>query len=383
MRVSKCLCAAASALGAGLVCALAEAPPSGRVVLPDTVVPIHYDISFQPDSKNLTFTASAAIRVRVKAPTDSIVLNAADLVIDRAALSGASAAPTLSYDAMVQTATFSFPSRLEPGEYVLSLDYHGRIYQQAYGLFALDYATPAGTARSLFTQFENSDARRFVPCWDEPALKATFSLTATVPAGLLPVSNMPVSSTDALPGGMARIHFAETPKMSCYLLFFGVGDLERIHRDVDGTDVGVIVEQGDTASGQYALDTAANILRYYNSYFGVRYPLPKLGPDRRPRIEHLLQRHGELGGHLLLREGAPLRPEDIDRERQAPHPLGHRPRGGPPVVRGPRHHAVVGRPVAERGLRLVDAGEGDRPLPPGVERLAARAGGQERRDADR
>ena len=214
--------------------------------------------------------------MRVKAPTDSIVLNAADLVIDRAALSGASAAPTLSYDAMVQTATFSFPSRLEPGEYVLSLDYHGRIYQQAYGLFALDYATPAGTARSLFTQFENADARRFVPCWDEPALKATFSLTATVPAGLLPVSNMPVSSTDALPGGMARIHFAETPKMSCYLLFFGVGDLERIHRDVDGTDVGVIVKRGDTASGQYALDTAANILRYYNNYFGVPYPLPKL-----------------------------------------------------------------------------------------------------------
>jgi aminopeptidase N len=278
MRIPAGLCLASLVSAAALLpaLALAEAPPAGRTVLPDNVVPIHYDIAFQPDSKGMTFTASAAIRVKVRVPTDTIVLNAADLVVDRAALSGSAAAPGVSYDDKVQTATFSFPAKLEPGEHVLSLDYHGRILQQAYGLFALDYATPAGTQRCLFTQFENADARRFVPCWDEPALKATFTLTATVPSGLMPISNMPVSATDALPGGLVRVHFAETPKMSCYLLFFGLGDLERIHRDVDGTDVGVIVKRGDAASGQYALDTAVNLLRYYNDYFGVPYPLPKL-----------------------------------------------------------------------------------------------------------
>ena len=64
--------------------------------------------------------------------------------------------------------------------------------------------------------------------------------------------------------------------MSSYLLFFGVGDLERVHRAVDGVDVGVVVKRGDTASASYALDAAANILPYYNSYFGTPYPLPKL-----------------------------------------------------------------------------------------------------------
>jgi aminopeptidase N len=256
--------------------AIADAPPAARIILPDSVVPAHYDIAFQPDSKNLTFTASVSIRITVRAPTDRILLNAKDLVIDRAALSGAAAAPLISYDEKVQTASFAFPGKLAPGEYVLSLDYHGRIFKQAYGLFALDYATPNGSMRSLFTQFENADARRFVPCWDEPALKATFSLTATVPAGPLVVSNMPVSATEDLPGGLRRVHFAETPRMSCYLLFFGLGDLERIHHDVDGTDVGVVVKRGDAAAAQYALDAASQILRYYNDYFGTRYPLPKL-----------------------------------------------------------------------------------------------------------
>jgi aminopeptidase N len=256
--------------------ATADPLPGGRIVLPDDVVPVHYEIAFQPDTKNLTFTASVSIRLTVKAPTDRIVLNAKDIVVDRAALSGAAVAPGISYDDNVQTATFAFPAKLAEGDYTLSLDYHGRIFKQAYGLFALDYSTPAGPKRCLFTQFENADARRFVPCWDEPALKATFGLTATVPAGLLAVSNMPVASTDEAPGGMLRVRFGETPKMSCYLLFFGLGDLERIHRDVDGTDVGVVVKRGDTASAQYALDAAANILRYYNDYFGTPYPLPKL-----------------------------------------------------------------------------------------------------------
>src|ERR1700678_2552405 len=87
-------------------------PSSGRVVLPDDVVPVHYEIAVQPDLKNLTFTGSVAIRLEVKVPTDRIVLNAKDLVVDRAALSGVPAAPRVSYDDSVQTATFAFPSRL-------------------------------------------------------------------------------------------------------------------------------------------------------------------------------------------------------------------------------------------------------------------------------
>jgi aminopeptidase N len=266
------------ALGAALAVATGSvlAAPADRVLLPRDTRPISYDIAVEPDAPTLTFKGSVAIRLEVVTATERIVLNCADLVIDRAVPAGTAAAPVISYDEKAQTAAFTFPAPLPPGTYTLALDYHGRIYQQSSGLFALDYDTAHGKERALFTQFENSDARRFVPCWDEPAQKATFALTATVPAGLLAISNTPIAATDALPDGRQRVHFARTPKMASYLLFFGLGDLERIHRDVDGVDVGVVVKRGSAAAAQYALDTASAILPYYNEYFGLRYPLPKL-----------------------------------------------------------------------------------------------------------
>ena len=247
-----------------------------RIVLPADVVPLHYELAITPDPTTLTFAGHVRIDVEVRLPTDRIVMNAADLVIDHAALSGERDAPTIAYDGQVQTVNFGFGHALKPGRYRLSLDYHGRIYQQASGLFALDYQTPQGVRRALFTQFENSDARRFVPSWDEPGRKATFTLTATVPSGEMALSNMPVARVSRLGGGLQTVRFARTPKMSSYLLFFGLGDFERVRRQVGNVDVGVVVKRGDTAEASFALDAAEQILPYYNSYFGKPYPLPKL-----------------------------------------------------------------------------------------------------------
>ncbi|MBS0334040.1 MAG: M1 family metallopeptidase [Proteobacteria bacterium] len=254
-------------------------PP--HVGLPRDVVPQRYDIQIVTDAPDLKFSGHEAIALTVKSPTDRIQLNAADIAFQKAALSGETAAPKITLDKDQQTATFTFGHPLKPGRYTLTLDYTGRIYEQASGLFALDYTGEGGKKqRAIFTQFENSDARRFIPCWDEPGVKAVYSLTVRGPEGQMAVSNMPVvSATHADPrmGGPATVtKFADTPKMSSYLLFFALGDFERIHRQVGKTDVGVIVRKGKTAQAQFALDAAAEILPFYNDYFGTPYPLPKL-----------------------------------------------------------------------------------------------------------
>ena len=245
-------------------------------MLPSSVTPDHYRIDITPDAAALTFKGSVDVDVTVHRATSEIVLNSADLVIDRASVLGRGAVQAIRYDKEIQTASLVLNRTLDPGAYTLRLAYHGKIYQQASGLFALDYDSPNGQMRALFTQFENSDARRFVPSWDEPGRKATFELTATVPAGQMALSNMPIRSTDVLPGRRKRVHFATTPKMSSYLLYFGSGDFERIHRSVDGVDVGVVVKRGDTGSAVFALDAASDILPYFNGYFGTPFPIPKL-----------------------------------------------------------------------------------------------------------
>jgi aminopeptidase N len=258
----------------GASSAFAEAPLD-RIVLPTDVRPTHYDIAVVPDAAKMTFTGTAKIAIDVAHATSTIKLNATDLAFGNVMVTGAKA-PAVSYDTAQETATLTFPTPVSAGHHLLTIDYTGKINQHAAGLFYLDYDTVQGKKRALFTQFENSDARRFVPSWDEPGIKATFTLTATVPAAEMPLSNMPIASTETLPGDLKRVHFAQTPKMSSYLLFFGTGDFERIHRMVNGVDVGVVFKRGDSAKAQYALDAASHILPYYEDYFGVKFPLPKL-----------------------------------------------------------------------------------------------------------
>ena len=263
----------------------AAASQEATTQLPRGVIPSHYDIALTPDAASGRFTAKAAITVQVTKATSSITLNAADLRFDSVSVAPAGGAADAlnaqagkaSVDADAQTATFAFDKPLAPGLYKLVLDYSGVIGTQAVGLFSLDYPGSDGKQqRALYTQFENSDARRMIPSWDEPAYKATFTLEATIPAGQMAVSNMPAAGTVKLPDGRQKVSFAKSPKMSTYLLFFAAGDFERATVKAEGTEIGVVTRRGAIDQAKFALDSQKDILREYNDYFGVRYPLPKL-----------------------------------------------------------------------------------------------------------
>jgi len=261
-------------LGAAALQSVAATPE--RVVLPSEVVPTHYEVAITPDVAHKRFEGSVEISLDVLEPTRAIVLNAAELQFTAVRLAGRTDVPRIAYDAARQTATLWFAAPLPQGSHELTIAYTGRINSNAAGLFVLDYEARGSRREALFTQFENSDARRFLPCWDEPARKASFTLTATVPAGDMAVSNMPVASSESLPGGLKRVHFLTSPRMSSYLLFFAAGDFQRISKVVNGVELGVVVKRGDLGKARFALDAAAHLLPYYESYFDVKYPLPKL-----------------------------------------------------------------------------------------------------------
>ncbi len=280
MKFLAALASVVVALAIPAIAVTAPAKPAAktqRAVLPTHVRPDRYDIRITPDAANLSFTGHVDIALTVVRATDRVVLNAADLTLGQARLSGQPGAPRIVRDDKQETTAFVFAKPLAPGRYTLSIDYTGKIYQQASGLFALDYETAAGTKqRALFTQFENSDARRFAPMWDEPGIKSVFALSVEAPVGQMPVSNMPVTSDTVSADGRRTVRFQDSPKMSSYLLFFGMGDFERLHQMVGKTDVGVIVRRGDSEKGRYALDAAVKLLSYFNDYFDTPYPLPKL-----------------------------------------------------------------------------------------------------------
>src|SRR5450830_1170899 len=151
--------------------AIAPAVPAASAALPTTqlprgVRPTHYDVALTPDAAHSSFAATVTITLQVQQPTDTITLNATDLAFSRASISAASASTampgTVSVDAEAQTASIKFARPLAAGSYKLALDYTGVIGKQAVGLFSLDYDSPDGKQRALYTQFENSDARRMI-----------------------------------------------------------------------------------------------------------------------------------------------------------------------------------------------------------------------------
>ncbi|MCC6481961.1 MAG: M1 family peptidase, partial [Sphingomonadaceae bacterium] len=249
--------------------------------LPRVAVPSHYAIKVTPDAAKLAFAAEARVDIEIMSETSTLTMNANELAFTSATITAAGkgkpVAGTLSTDAQAQTVTVSFKKPLKPGKYQLAFVYSGVINTQANGLFALDYTDAAGAPkRALFTQFEAPDARRFVPSWDEPSYKATFDLSVVVPKGQMAVSNMPIGSSTEQKDGTSLVTFGTSPKMSTYLLFLGMGDLERMTAKAGPTELGVVTGKGNVAKAQLALDAAAAILPWYNDYFGVPFPLPKL-----------------------------------------------------------------------------------------------------------
>lgn len=263
------------ALFAAFVVLLPAAASAQRHWFAEGPIPSRYEISITPNVEDGTFTGEARIAVETSEALPAITMNAMELTITRATIDGAVA--QVSFDTERQTMTLTPRRPVRAGRHDIRVTYAGQIYDEAYGLFRVNYTGADGQPRrALATQFEPGDARRFAPMWDQPNRRAVFSLTVTAPTDQMAISNMPVTRTQRLSGGLTRTTFADTPSMPSYLLFFALGDFERITQMVDGVELGVIVRRGETHRARYALQAGAESLRYFTEYFGIRYPLPKL-----------------------------------------------------------------------------------------------------------
>src|SRR5580693_3952786 len=208
--------------------------------LPKTVIPGHYAIELTPDLQKLTLAGTESVDIEVREPTAKVTLNAVNIALASAGVDDDAQRAEVSLDAATETATLSFAQPLAAGAHRLRIAFSAKINSFGRGLFYTDYPTEQGTKRMISSQLEPADARRIFPCWDEPAFKATFALTVTVPKAFLAVGNMPVVREDQSAGDLKRVAFAPTPKMSSYLFVLSAGELERITADVDGTTVGVV-----------------------------------------------------------------------------------------------------------------------------------------------
>ncbi len=246
-----------------------------RFRLATDVRPSDYHLHLEPDLDAGRFRGEVRIDLRLERPRTEVVLHAADMAIEHAAaeVDGAVVPLRARLDRRDETVTLRAARPLPAGSVALRLRFAAALNAHLRGL----YAASSGSARYAFTQCEAADARRILPCFDEPAFKARFHVTVTARAGDTVLANAPVAREQPLPGGRQAVHFEPTPPLSTYLLALAVGPLESSEpRHVGSTPIRLWHVPGKGHLAAFGLEAAVEALDRLERYFGIPYPYAKL-----------------------------------------------------------------------------------------------------------
>jgi len=181
-----------------------------------------------------------------------------------------------------ETIQVTLPEPIPAGRATLRLAFRAKLRGDLRGL----YAASAGDRRYAFTQLEAADARRFFPCFDEPAMKARFRVSVTTGLSNTVLSNSPVEKVEPGAKGQKTLHFRRTPPLSTYLLALAVGELvasEPVH--CGPTEIRVWHVPGKEGLTAFGLEAARETLARLETYFDLPYPYEKLDLVAAPDFE--------------------------------------------------------------------------------------------------
>src|SRR3984885_3219224 len=143
-------------------------------------------------------------------------------------------------DGVIQSATLnghSIPKELENGH----LNLPAVVGQNTLTLAFVSNAAAAGKAITqyedkddgneyFYTLFVPMDASMAFPCFDQPDLKARFTLDVTAPTGWTVISNTQIKQAAAA-AAVSAWNFEETKPISTYLFAFAAGPFEQLSNE--------------------------------------------------------------------------------------------------------------------------------------------------------
>ncbi len=263
-----------------VVCGLAFTVSLIALVLParagfrlgNQVVPVSQSVRLNLDARQPEYTGQVRIELRVREKTDRFAFHARNMELKsvRFERDGQTIPLTIEEgDEGLRTAVAS--SSLETGAYTLDIEFAKAFNTKAVGLYRMTHEGQG----YLFTQFEDIDARRAFPCWDEPIYKIPWQLTITVPTQQVAVTNTPIER-ERIGADTHTYHFAKTPPMPSYLVAIAAGPLESIA--IPGLSVPgrIYTVKGQKKLARLATRYAPPILSALEEYFGRKYPYRKL-----------------------------------------------------------------------------------------------------------
>lgn len=250
--------------------------------------PLRYALDLTVVPERPEFTGVVRIAVRLDAATRELTLNAKDLVATGAEvrLKGRTF-PARASVLNPEELRVEWAEPLGPGEAEVEIRYQGRIDDKA---MEGPYRRQVEGQWYVFTTFTAIEARRAIPCFDEPRYKTPWQLTLHVRKEHRAFSNAPAESEADEPEGMKAVRFAETAPLPSEIIAFAVGPFDT----VNGPDAGlqkvpvrVVTPKGRAEQGRYAADVTNRVMEGLERYTGIPYPFRKL--------DHLARAEGAFG----------------------------------------------------------------------------------------
>ncbi|MCT4179782.1 aminopeptidase [Elizabethkingia anophelis] len=132
----------------------------------------------------------------------------------------------------------------------------------------------------LYTLFVPDRARTMFPCFDQPNLKANYSLTLTIPEKWNAMANGVLKET-TVKQGRKKMIFAQSDLLPTYLFSFAAGDFKYFKEKIGLEDAGMLYRETDTIKIKNSMDSIYNLYRnslaYYEKWTGIPHPFQKHG----------------------------------------------------------------------------------------------------------
>ena len=244
------------------------------------VIPLRYDIVFQPNITLDYFTGNVTIEVEVRESIEEFIVHAGnDLNISKSLVT--SNKTELKIESQSRYKQFELfivrlYHRVTPGLYHLFFEFKGPLVGTFTGLYKCHYTLDNNTIGLVATQFEPIYARKAFPCFDEPQMKAIFKVRIIHETHHTAHSNMNPIKVSRNSNGLLTTEFNESMKMSSYILAIVVSDFKCINGSVDGIQVSTCAQPEYVYYLDYQLEKAKDIIHYFNEYFQIKFPLPKI-----------------------------------------------------------------------------------------------------------
>lgn len=276
--------------------AIDESKPWNRYRLPKTLIPDSYQVTLRPyltpnEQGLYIFKGNSTVRFTCNETTNVIIIHSKKLnytdkgnhkVVLRAL--GDTPAPNIDKTELVERTEYLVVhlqgSLVKGHQYEMDSEFQGELADDLAGFYRSEYMEGGIKKVVATTQMQAADARKSFPCFDEPAMKASFNITLIHPNNLTALSNMLPKDTRPLPEDSSWnvTEFHPTPKMSTYLLAYIVSEFKNVASvSPSGVQIRIWARPSaiDEGHGDYALNVTGPILSFFAQHYNTSYPLEK------------------------------------------------------------------------------------------------------------